>query len=125
MDRQRVLVAAGLAGLVAWAVWGFAVDVRVADEARGQVASRSLMIFWWAVRVGLPLLTLGFGAAAAVAVYRGRSPRVTSVVVLLLLLLPLVVRGFPLRWGSLPYYLLAAVYLAVVVRAYAQPVLES
>ena len=91
--------------------------MHLADEARAQVASASLMNFWWAVRIGLPLLTVGFGAAALAAVYRGRSPRSSSVVVLLLLLLPPVLRGFPLRWGYLPYYLLAAVYLAVVVRA--------
>lgn len=125
MERQRVLTAVGFAGLVAWAIWGFVLDVHLADEARAQVASASLMSFWWALRVGLPLLTVGFGAAALVAVYRGRSPRATSVVVLLLLLLPFVVRGFPLRWAYLPHYLLAAVYLAVVVLAHARSTLES
>ena len=120
-----MLVVAGLAGLVAWAVWGLALAVGVADEARGQVASASLMNFWWAVRIGLPLLTVGSGVAALAAEYRGRSPRRPSVVVLVLLVLPPVLRGFPLRLGYLPYYLLAAVYLAVAVLAHARRALES
>jgi hypothetical protein len=124
MDRQKVLTATGFAGLVAWAVWVVVTAGRVPEGAQTTGAVHTFS-FWLVLRFGWPLLALGSGCAVLVSALRDHRPRLWSVVVLVLLLLPLVLRGFPLRLVYLPLYALSAVYLAVVVSVYGRTKAES
>jgi hypothetical protein len=116
MDRRYRLAAAvlGLAGVVAWFAYGLVLDAQLKNHLDEAVLHNPTAGFW-VLRIGLAVAALALACLALSRVVRERPARKWFFAVAFVLLLPLTLRGLPLRWAFLPSFLLSALYLALAI----------